>query len=453
MRALVDALRGQSSPGGAREGERAIVVLIRALLLFESSLWAAVTPVLPHYEHMLHVGKPALGVLVAAYPAGMIPGALLGAWMSTRGGVRRPTLIGLLLFSVSVGAFGFATNIAVLDALRVVQGTACGFVWGGGLTWAIAVAARERRGTVLGSVFGAATLGSLLGPVLGTLAAWAGTESVFSAVAVIAFGLAIFTARHAEPARTGVSRPASLRALPRQSLVRLGFWLILLQAGAIGALSTLVPLRLNHFGGSSTFIGATFLATALMSKALATPTGRLVDRRGPGVILRLGLGAAAVLSVVLLLPHSPWLLGLVCVVLLGGPLSVYVTPAMSMISEATDRAGVPLAVATLMLNLAWAFGEMSGAPIGAGLSQLAGDGLPFAALAGLLLITLWPVARTRLPRPAGPAADDDARPAGRSRGETRPGQHAAPSPGARSEADPGAGPEPASGARRETTRV
>ena len=39
-----------------------------------------------------------------------------------RGGVRRTTLVGLLVFAVSAAAFGFGTDIVALDALRFVQG-------------------------------------------------------------------------------------------------------------------------------------------------------------------------------------------------------------------------------------------------------------------------------------------------------------------------------------------
>jgi predicted MFS family arabinose efflux permease len=401
MRALFDALRGGGPAAGGRDGERAILRLIRALLLFESTLWATVTPLLAHYEHVLHASKASVGLLVAAYPAGTIFGAPLAMWLASRGGVRRPTLIGLLLFGASVGPFGFLHNLIGLDALRVLQGAACGLVWGGGLTWAVAIAPRERRGATIGSVFGAATVGALLGPVIGTLATWAGTGPVFAVMAAVAFGLALFSARHGEPPRQARGRPAPLRRLPGQPLVRLGFWLILLEAGSIGAISTLIPLRLSELGGSSALIGATFLITALMGRVISTPLGRLVDRRGAKPVLLAGMCLAAVLAGALVLPHSPWLLALACVALLGGPLSVVMIPAMAMITDATDRAGVPLAIATLMLNLAWAFGELAGAPTGAGLSQIGGDALPFLGLAGLLLATLWPITRTRLPQPAG----------------------------------------------------
>ena len=76
---------------------------------------------------------------------------------------------------------------------------ACGFIWGGGLTWVIAVAPRERRGEMLGSVFGAAIFGTLLGPVLGTLAVAVGTGPVFAVVGVVSLGLAAWTVRHPEP--------------------------------------------------------------------------------------------------------------------------------------------------------------------------------------------------------------------------------------------------------------
>ena len=104
------------------ELQRRTVVLIRVLLGFESVLYSALTPVLPHYAHAFGASKPAIGVLAASYPAGMIPGSLLGGWIATRTGVRRTTVVGLLLFTGSIVAFGFGADIVVLDGLRFVAG-------------------------------------------------------------------------------------------------------------------------------------------------------------------------------------------------------------------------------------------------------------------------------------------------------------------------------------------
>ncbi|MFZ0043031.1 MAG: MFS transporter, partial [Solirubrobacteraceae bacterium] len=380
--------RSLTRPSPARGSERPIVSLIRTLLLFESALYSAVTPVLPHYAHALGASKPAVGVLAAAYPAGMLPGSIIAVLIATRAGVRRTTLVGLLLFSVSIAAFGFATNIVTLDALRFIQGAACGCIWGGGLTWVIAVAARERRGEVLGEVIGAAIFGTLLGPVLGTLAVTVGTQLVFSLVGATALVLALQTLRHPEPPTPERGTSTPLRAIIHNPQILLGGWLILLEACTIGATGTLLPLRLARFGAAGWQIGATFLLAALMSTILAAPIGRLVDRRGARLPLCIGLTSVAVLLALLPVPTGWLMLALISVVALGGPLTAYTIPAMAIITDSAERAGIALVVATTMLNLAWATGETIGAPAAATISQATSDAVPLLALAAIMLATL-----------------------------------------------------------------
>lgn len=390
---------------GRQDPAHGTVVLVRVLLLFESAMYSAVTPVLPHYAHVLHASKPAVGLLAGSYPAGIIPGSLIGAWIATRAGVRRTCLIGLILFAVSIVGFGFGTSIVALDALRFLQGAGCGFIWGGGLTWVITAAPRARRGEMLGNVIGAAIFGTLLGPVLGILAVTVGTGLVFAVVGVVAFGLAIWTAGHPEPDATTSEAETStpLRDLVRSPRIRLGSWLILLEAATIGATSTLLPLRLSRFGAHSIVVGAVFLVASLMSMAVSGPIGRVVDRRGAGLPLYFGLTLTAILMAVLPLPHTAVLLAIVSVVALGGPLTAYTIPALTLITDTAERIGIPLAVATMMLNLAWAVGEVIGAPAAANLSQATTDAVPLLALSAIMVLTLRPVIRARLGPPPAPA--------------------------------------------------
>ncbi|HET8978137.1 MAG TPA: MFS transporter [Solirubrobacteraceae bacterium] len=419
-RPLTDTLRWRPAAGRTGHGPaHGIVVLVRVLLLFESAMYSAVAPVLPHYAHVLHASKPAVGLLTASYPAGIVPGSLIGAWIAARTGVRRTTLIGLLLFAVAIVGFGLGNDIAVLDGLRFAQGIGCGFIWGGGLTWVIAVAPRERRGAVLGSVIGAAIFGTLLGPVLGTLAVAVGTGPVFAVVGLVSFGLAAWTLRYPEPP-AGWNQPASstpLRTLAGTPLILLGAWLILLEAATVGATGTLIPLRLAHFGGSGILIGATFLVASFISMQVSTPIGRLVDRRGAGLPLAIGLSLTAVLMILLPLPQSAVGLAILSIIALGGPLTAYTVPAMSIITEASERVGVPLVMATMLLNLAWALGEVVGAPAAANISQATSDAVPLLMLSAIMVLTLWPVLRARLHRRAAPAAE--ARPAPRAEDPAR----------------------------------
>jgi MFS family permease len=396
---------------GRQDPAHGTVVLVRVLLLFESAMYSAITPVLPHYAHALGASKPAVGVLAGAYPAGIIPGSLVGAWVATRAGVRRTTLVGLLLFAVSIVGFGFATNIVALDALRFVQGAGCGFIWGGGLTWVITVAPRERRGAMLGSVIGAAIFGTLIGPVLGILAVTVGTGPVFAVIGATAFALAAWTQRHPHPVRrtTAAETSTPLRDMVGSPLIRLGSWLILLEAATIGATSALLPLRLARFGAHSIVVGAVFLVSSLISMSVSAPIGRTVDRRGAGVPLCVGLTLTAILMALLPLPHSAVLLAIVSVIALGGPLTAYTIPALTIITDTSERLGIPLAVATMMLNLAWASGEVIGAPAAANLSQATSDAVPLLALSAIMVLTLRPVIKARLTRAAAHDAEDDAR--------------------------------------------
>ncbi len=381
-----------------RSEEHGVVVLIRTLLLFESSMYSAVTPVLPHYQHLLHASKPAIGVLAASYAAGLIPGSLLAGWLATHIGVRRTTVFGLLAFAVTVFAFGFGTEILTLDALRFVQGMACGFIWGGGLAWVISVAPRARRGEIIGTVFAGAIFGTLLGPVLGTLAVAAGTKLVFSLVAAVSVALAVWSARFPDPPALEATTRTPIRALVTNRRIMLGAWLILLEACTVGATGTLLPLRLSRFGASGVAIGLVFLLTALISTFLATPFGRVVDRRGSGVLLTFGLTTTAVLLAILPIPQTVLPLAILCVIALGGPLTAYAIPAMTIITDSAERAAIPVVMATLLLNLAWATGETIGAPAAASISQATSDAVPLLLLAALMVVTLVPVLR-RAPGP------------------------------------------------------
>jgi predicted MFS family arabinose efflux permease len=367
---------------------RRLVTLIKTLLMFESSLYSVLTPILPHYAHALGASKPAIGVLTGAYTAGLIPGSLLGGWMSARAGVRRTTFAGLALFAVAVAAFGFATNIVALDGLRAIQGFACGGIWGGALTWVIAATPASRRGRVLGSAFSAAILGTLLGPAVGTAAVWLGTGVVFAALGAIAAGLAAWVLRFPDAAIAPVGDRAPIGRLLRNRALLLGSWLMLLEAGALGVVYTLIPLRLSHFGGSSVVIGAIFLVGSGVRTLIAPQIGALSDRRGALAPTAVGLVLAAVVMAAVPIPQSVAALAVVSVIVMAGPLTTFVIPASSLLTVGAERAGVSLAIATMIFNLSFALGQTIGAPAGASLAQATTDAVPFFALAALLLLTL-----------------------------------------------------------------
>ena len=398
----------------------ALIRTMRCLLLFESAMYSALTPVLPHYARVLHAGKPALGLLVAGYPAGLIPGAILGGWLASRQGVRFTTIAGLVGFGVAIAGFGLSSQIVALDLLRVAQGAFCGLIWGGGLTWLIAAAPPARRGAAIGGAIGAATFGTLIGPLLGTLAVAIDPAIVFCATGAVAFALAVWAGSHPEPSRTargyedarGRSIAAQLRAALAAGGFGLGSWLIMLEAIFFGAAGVLLPLRMAQLGVPGWAIGATFVAASALSTALSPFVGRAVDRRGARRTMTAGLLAGIPLVAVMMLPHDPVVLVVLGVVALGAPMTAATIPAVSLMTDATERAAVTLILATTAVNLAYAIGETIGSPVAASLSTLAGDLLPLYLIAALMAATYVVARRADRVSPPEPAVAGPGGPCG-----------------------------------------
>jgi len=395
-------MTSRRKPEGTVARTRRAIGLMQALVLFESALYSAITPILPHYAHALGASKTAIGVLTAAYSGGLVPGSLLGGWLAARAGVRRTTLAGLLLFAIAVGIFGLPGQIAPLDALRFVQGVGSGLIWGGALTWVVVSTARERRGAALGGVIGAAVFGTLVGPALGAAATAAGPLPVFAALGGCSLVLAAIVSGQEDPSRRrggGGAGDSEPERLPRTGALVgtlvLGIWLTGLEALTIGVVDTLLPLQLARLGASGVAIGAIFLLTAGIRTVLSPLIGRLCDRRGPSLPVFAGLLVGAPLLAVIPRAGSLVLVALLALLFLGGPLSAYMIPAATLITNAVERAGGAPAFATMLFNLAWGVGQTVGAPAAGALGQAAGDAVPYIATAALMVATL-PLARRAL---------------------------------------------------------
>ena len=178
---------------------RRLVLLISAVVLVDTMFYAVVAPLLPHYADELGLSKAAAGLLTAAYPAGTLLAAIPSGVLASRIGARSTVLIGLGLVAGSSLVFGFANHVVLLDAARFVQGVGGAATWAGGLAWLIEAAPPARRGEMIGTAMGAAIVGGLFGPVVGTIADLTAPEVVFGLVVVIAGILAAWALRLPAP--------------------------------------------------------------------------------------------------------------------------------------------------------------------------------------------------------------------------------------------------------------
>jgi MFS family permease len=382
---------------------RRLFVLVAAVILLDTMFYAAITPLLPGYADDLGLSKTSAGILSASYAAGTLLAALPSGWLASRIGFRSAMLVGLGLIAASSVVFAFAKSVVLLDIARFAEGVGGACAWTGGLAWLIAAAPVERRGEVIGSALAAAIFGILLGPVIGSVATVAGQEVVFSVVAAIAVGLFGWVSTMPGAASQPLSSPRAVLARMFSAPVMVAFWLVVLPSVLSGTFDVLVPLRLDDLGASGVGVGVAFFAAAAIEAGTAPVIGRFSDRRGRMTPIRAGLIASPICAVALALPANVILLGaaLVAVVL---AMSLIWTPAMALLSDNAEAAGLDLAFASALVSLAWAGGQVLGGSGVASFADVTSDGLAYALVAAMFVITLGLLSGARALARIEPAA-------------------------------------------------
>jgi len=358
---------------------RRLLILVSVLVLVDTMLYAALTPLLPHFARQLHLSKAGAGALVAAYAAGALIGGLPGGRAAARLGPRRAVLVGLALMGVSSIGFAFAGDYTTLVTARVIQGTGSAFTWAGAFSWLMSSAPPGRRGELIGRAMGAAVVGELLGPLLGVAAGALGRASVFSALAGLAIVLAVLTVQiDAESSVESVE--VTLRSALRARQFTNGLVLLAVAAMLFGVLSVLAPLHLAAAGWGAGAIGAVWLIGAAFEASESPFVGRLSDRHGAIAPARLALLASIPVSLALAVGASPVIYAPL-VVLAGMSYGALFTPSFSLVSEGAESAGLAQGMAFGLMNAAWATGAMIGPAAAGAIAGATGDAIPFVLAA------------------------------------------------------------------------
>jgi MFS family permease len=316
----------------------------------------------------------------------------------SRVGPKRGVLTGLVVLSLASLAFALAGGPLALGLARFVQGLSSATTWAGALAWVAVSVERERRGQALGTVFGLAVLGFVCGPMFGGVADLVGIRASFVGVALVAAVLAAALAAVGAPPREP-ARPGAVRRALRDRAFIGGLWLNTLPALFFGTLDVLVPLLFDAAGYGALAIAAVFVTAGAVEVVVNPVVGRISDRRGRLLPVRVALAASIAVAVAFALATEPLVVAVLVVaasVTFGG----FYTPGMALVADRADRAGLSQGIGFGVTNTAWAVGALIGPAVGGALAEAFGDPVPYLLAACLCALTLLAARRgTALLRP------------------------------------------------------
>lgn len=288
---------------------------------------------------------------------------------------RKPMVIRSMAgAAVTVGAMGFVTSPEQLVALRFIQGAVSGVVSASNALVA-STAPKERLGFALGLMQVALFVGHALGPLGGGLIAdamgyrmpfyIAGGLMATGALIVVLFVHEDFTPPPASAPRRGVlAEGRALLGISLFPVIVVVIFMIQFGGVIVSPILSLYVEELHGSGNAATMAGLVIALNGVVSAVAAVVIGRISDRVGPSIVLRICLVGSALTYLPQAFVQDVWqLLWLRAVlgIFLGGMMPSANAIMASLVPRA--RRGAAFGLAAMATSLANGAGPLSAAAI------------------------------------------------------------------------------------------
>ena len=384
--------------------------------------YGVVAPVLPQYARNFGVSISAATFVITAFALMRLVGAPPAGMLVQRFGERRVYVSGLLIVALSTGACAFAQTYWQLLAFRSLGGLGSAMFTVSSLGLMIRISPANARGRVSGMFTSAFLVGSVLGPVLGSLTAGLGLSMpfvIYGVALLVAAGVVLVMLRTSslatpgEQTETALSVREALRNRAYRAALASNFatgW------SAFGLRVALVPLFVVEVLHRGAGVAGLALATfAVGNVSVVILSGYLSDRVGRRIPLLIGLPVAAVMTAVVGFTTSLPLF-LAAALVTGAATGIFIAPQQAAVADIVGskaRGGTAVATFQMMSD----FGAILGSLAVGQIAQHMSYGAAFAISGGILLsaAVFWIFAPETRPRAS--AEHTPARPLGPEPGE------------------------------------
>ncbi len=352
--------------------------------------YGVVAPVLPQLARHFGVSISAATFVITAFAVMRLCAAPPTGFLVQRLGERKVYVSGVLIVAVSTAACAFADTYWQLLLFRALGGVGSTMFFVSALGLMIRMSPHDARGRVAGMFSGAFLVGSVAGPVVGSLTASLGLHApfvIYGLLLLVAAAVVLISLRNsplaapADAEELTVTVRVALRHRAYRSALLSNFatgWSL------FGLRFALVPLFvaevLDHHPGVA---GLALTAFAIGNVSVVMYSGRLSDRIGRRPLLIAGLALSAVSTAVLGLASSLPVF-LVEALIAGAASGVYNSPQQAAVADIIGKARGGTAIATFQMMSD--FGSIVGS-FGVGvLAQHLSFGWAFGISGAILLV-------------------------------------------------------------------
>ena len=352
--------------------------------------YGVIAPVLPQLARHFGVSISAATFVITAFAVMRLLAAPPTGLLVQRLGERRIYVSGVLIVAVSTAACAFAHTYWALLVFRALGGIGSTMFFVSALGLMIRMSPHDARGKVAGMFSGAFLVGSVAGPVVGSLTAGFGLSAPFIIYGVLLlFAAAVVLVSLRNSPLGGPAEPDEMKITVRIALRHRAYRAALLSNFAsgwslFGLRFALVPLFVAEMLRQSPAVaGLALTAFAVGNVAAVIPSGRLSDRLGRKPLLIIGLLLSGVSTAALGLASSlPVFLAMA--VVSGAASGIFASPQQAAVADIIGKARGGTAVATFQMMSD--FGSIVGS-LGVGLlAQQLSYGWAFGVSGAILLI-------------------------------------------------------------------
>lgn len=380
---------GDTQPEGKRRLPREVWVLVAANIVVALG-YGVVAPVLPQYARHFGVSISAATFVITAFAVMRLVGAPPAGFLVQRLGERRVYISGLIIVALSTAACAFAETYWQLLLFRSLGGVGSAMFTVSSLGLMIRISPADARGRVAGLFSSGFMIGSVGGPILGSLTAGFGLAApflIYGAALLVAATVVFVSLRNSavvgQPDED-TAPPVPFRTVFRHRAYKAALFSNFATGWAsFGLRIALVPLFVVEvLGQGPGAAGLALTAFAVGNIAVVIPSGYLSDRLGRRKLLIFGLTLAAV-STALVGYTTSLPVFLFAAVIAGAATGIFVSPQQAAVADVVgnkSRGGPAVATFQMMAD----FGSIGGSLLVGLIAQYTSFGWAFL-ISGLIL--------------------------------------------------------------------